>query len=68
MSIQLILGGFPLDIQATAPEHIEGLIDQAELGKALEKRARVTQELNRTVEITKKMYEKLDGCINRVGE
>lgn len=57
-----------LCLQATRPDHIEGLIDQAILEKVLENREVVTTGLNKAVEITKHMYEALDSCINRVGK
>lgn len=59
---------FPLGLQATSPDHIEGLIDLAMLEKVLEKREVVTKGMNKAVDVTKGMYEALDSCINRVGK
>lgn len=63
-TLHVILCSHP---QATRPEHVEGLIDRDELAVILKRRAEISKDLNNNVDLTKRMYEALDGCINRAG-
>lgn len=65
LTLSVILLSHP---QATRPEDVDGLVDREELADIRRRRAEISKDLNYNVELTKRMYEALDGCINRIGE
>lgn len=59
------LARFP---QATRPEHLETLIDDAALQLSREKRRKVEECVSEKVAVTSRMYDALDSCIKHIGE